>query len=103
MLINIEGRLAELRIYTDPAGVISNALGFATGGILANGILSEIIGSIVSGLSGSREENMCVAANSTARKAPLSLAKNKQQRKAPNEGENVFDSIGDGLKSLFSR
>ena len=85
--INIEGRLAELGVYADPAGVVSNALGFASGGILANGILSEIMASIVSALSGSGEENMCVAANSTARKATRSLAKNKQQRKASNEGE----------------
>ena len=101
--INIEGRLAELGVYADPASVVSNAFGFATGGILANGIVSEIIGSIVSGLSGSGEENMCAAANSTARKATRSSAKTKRQRKASNEGENVFDSIGDGLKSLFSR
>lgn len=101
--INIEGRLAELSVYAAPAGVVSNALGFATGGILANGIVSEIIGSIVSGLSGSGEENMCAAANSTARKATRSSAKTKRQRKASNEGENMFDSIGDGLKRLFSR
>lgn len=83
--------------------IIKGIVGFCVVAILANGILSEIIGSIVSALSGSGEENMCVAANSTARKATRSLAKSKQQRKASNEGEYVFDSIADSLKSLFNR
>ena len=97
--IKIEGRLAELDVYAYPAGRQKRAQLCHQRRIG----LSEIIGSIVSGLSGSSEENMCAAANSTARKATRSSAKNKRPRKASNEGENMFGSISDGLKSVFSR
>jgi uncharacterized protein involved in outer membrane biogenesis len=102
--IKIDGKLAAPDVYADPAGVARNALGFATGGILANGIVSEIIGSIVAGLSGSDKTNPCVAAKTDAINATPSSSKKKKRKKAPKDGgENMLDSIGDGLKSLFGR
>ena len=103
--IKIEGKLASLDVYAHPAGVAKNALGFAIGGILANGLVSEIIGSIVSGLSGEEKANPCLAAISEARRAGRSSGKKRKKTKhsKKKDGENVFDSIGEGLKSLFSR
>ena len=89
--INIEGRLANPDISADAAGVAKNALGFATGGILANGIVSEIIGSIVAGLTGSDKENPCVEAISDAVSA------------TPGKKKKDDSSVLDSLKSLFSR
>jgi len=101
--IKIDGRLASPDVYADPAGVAKNALGFATGGILANGLISEIIGSIVSGLSGEEEANPCLEAISEARKAGRSSGKipKRKKRSKSKDGDNVFDSIGEGLKNLF--
>jgi len=95
--IRIDGRLAAPDVYADPAGVAKNALGFATGGILANGLVSEIIGSIVAGLSGSDKANPCLAALATATEA----TRNAQSK--GDDVDSVIESIGEGLKRLFSR
>lgn len=102
--INIEGSLAAPDIYADPAGVVRNAGGLASGGILANGLVSEIIGSIVSGLSGADKENPCVTAKTDALNAtPSSTNRQRQKKASKDDDENVFDSIGNGLKNLFGR
>jgi hypothetical protein len=102
--LKIDGLLAAPEVYADPAGVARNALGFATGGILANGIVSEIIGNIVSGLSGSKNANPCLEAISGMSNPTSSSAKrNKQPKGSEDDVGNMFESIGDGLKSLFSR
>lgn len=89
--INIDGILANPDVSADAAGVAKNALGFATGGILANGIVSEIIGGIVAGLTGSDKENPCVEAISDAVSA------------TPGKKKKDDGSVLDSLKSLFSR
>ena len=101
--IKIDGNLSAPEIYADPAGVAKNALGFATGGILANGLVSEIIGSIVSGLSGTKDANPCLAAVTEIKNSVSPAKKKSRSKSSKKDEETMLESIGDSLKSLFSR
>ncbi|MDA0653075.1 MAG: AsmA family protein, partial [Proteobacteria bacterium] len=101
--IKIDGKLSAPEVYADPAGVAKNALGFATGGILANGLVSEIIGSIVSRLSGTKEGSPCLAAVTEIKNSVSPAKKKTRSKSSKKDGETMLESIGDSLKSLFSR